>query len=80
MDSGMLWFDNNKQRDLTAKVSRAAEYFQKKYGQLPTLCFVHPSMMQNGDKKFAAGKVEIRIASSVLPNHFWIGINGKKES
>ncbi len=80
MDSGMLWFDNNKQRDLTAKVSRAAEYYRKKYGQPPTLCFVHPSMVPNGDQKTAAGKIEIRIASSVLPNHFWIGVNGVKES
>lgn len=80
MDSGMLWFDNNKQRDLTAKVSRAAEYYRKKYGQPPTLCFVHPSMVPNDDQKTAAGKIEIRIASSVLPNHFWIGVNGVKES
>ena len=80
MNSGMLWFDNSNQRDLQSKVGRAAAYFQKKYGQTPTLCFVHPSMMGNGIKKLSSGKVEIRIADSVLPNHFWIGVNGKNGS
>lgn len=82
MDIGMLWFDNDKQKDLMTKVERAAVYYREKYGKVPNLCFVHPSMIavrENGkggkSKKVMAGNVEVRSTPSVLPNHFWIGVN-----
>jgi hypothetical protein len=42
MDIGMLWFDNDKTDDLEIKVKRAVNYYQKKYGQKPNICFVNP--------------------------------------
>jgi len=48
MNIGMLWFDNDPKANLDAKIERAATYYQKKYGRSPTLCFIHPSMLQNG--------------------------------
>lgn len=84
MDIGMLWFDNDNGADLNTKVERAANYYQKKYGQSPNLCFVHPTMLSiNGSKskKRAARKtadVELRPSHSLLPNHFWLGINSSK--
>jgi hypothetical protein len=85
MDIGMLWFDNDKQAELSVKIQRAVSYYQKKYGQKPNLCFVNPCMISpngNGSKppkendtpKNANG-VEIRESNSMLPNHLWIGIN-----
>jgi len=38
MSTGMLWFDNDPKLDLPAKIQRAIEYYQKKYGQKPDLC------------------------------------------
>lgn len=73
MNIGMLWFDNDPKADLRVKIERAATYYQTKYGQSPNLCFVHPSMISSEAGK--AGLVEIRPNRSVLPNHFWIGIN-----
>lgn len=93
MNIGMLWFDNDPKSNLDIKIERAARYYREKYGKAPTLCFVHPSMLRNGNprkntpnndeeepaavKNFAACGVEIRLNHSVLPNHFWIGVNGK---
>jgi len=75
MDVGMLWFDNDANAALDVKVKRAASYYQKKYGQFPNLCFVHPSMLsQNKAPKKASG-VEIRSSRSLLPNHFWLGVH-----
>jgi hypothetical protein len=81
----MLWFDNDTQSDLAAKVERAAVYYQKKYGKRPNLCFVHPSMAPselanieaetNKEPAIKAGSVEVRMTRSVLPNHLWIGIH-----
>lgn len=76
MKVGMLWFDNSKQRDLDTKIERATSYYEKKYGQKPNVCFVHPSMVAEEEKPQAQG-IEIRSMTTVLPNHFWIGVNGK---
>jgi len=81
MNIGMLWFDNDTKAEISTKIARAAEYYRDKYGTVPNLCFVHPSMVQNGslkthDDKLKSGNVEIRTSRSVLPNHFWIGVNG----
>jgi hypothetical protein len=73
MNVGMLWFDNDPKSDLEAKITRAAGYYEKKYGLAPDLCFVHPSMLKNSSVK--AGAIDIKPNRSVLPNHFWIGIH-----
>jgi hypothetical protein len=81
MNVGMLWFDNDTKIDLNSKISRAARYYKDKYGRIPNLCYVHPTMTekpveQNDEStKLRAGDIEIRMTRSVLPNHIWIGIN-----
>ena len=69
----MLWFDNDPKADLETKITRAAGYYEKKYGLAPDLCFVHPSMLKNSPIKPNA--IDIKANRSVLPNHFWIGIH-----
>ena len=83
MKTGLLWFDDDPRKELTEKVLRAAAHYERKYGQPPDLCFVHPSALKNGNgngkrgvKK--AGGVEIRPGRSVLPHHFWLGVAEKK--
>lgn len=71
MRSGMLWFDDDNSRSVEEKVLRAARHYEKKYGSEPTLCYVHPSMV-NGAGVNANG-VEVRTANTVLPHHFWLG-------
>ena len=88
MEIGMLWFDNDKKSDYQAKIERAATYYRKKYGKDPNLCFVHPCMVPNNGSQTAdevdqkietlslkSQGVEIRTSKTMLPNHFWIGIN-----
>ena len=72
MDIGMLWFDNNPKSDLQAKVNKAVDYYQKKYGEEPNLCFVHPSMVS--DESVKAGKVKLCTNHAMIPHHFWIGV------
>ena len=81
MDIGMLWFDNDKKSDYEVKIERAATYYRDKYGKTPNLCFVHPCMIPNNvssDAEKTSMKsqgVEVRTSKTMLPNHFWIGIN-----
>ena len=99
MNLGMLWFDNDPKVALDIKVERAAAYYQHKYGRIPTLCFVHPSMFPavketgiidrpaeapveaaSPNESYMAGGIEVRKNRSVLPNHFWLGVNGSAEA
>jgi hypothetical protein len=82
MNIGMLWFDYDPKAGMEVKIERAAAYYQGKYGRTPDLCYVHPSMLSPTPaeapvKPVRAGKVEVRPSSTVLPNHFWIGVNGQ---
>jgi hypothetical protein len=72
MNTGMLWFDNDPQMDIRTKIDRAIVYYQKKYGQMPDLCYVHPSMLAG--KLLPSGEVDVQTDQMILPNHFWIGL------
>jgi len=79
MEVGMLWFDNDPHTVLTAKVARAADHYRMKYGVVPDLCLVHPSMI-NGPPDLVMGnaeKVTIRPRRTILPSHLWIGCEDK---
>jgi len=71
MHTGMLWFDDT-QTSLEIKIQKAMEYYRKKYGRIPDLCLVHPSMLK--DEKQEDRKITVRPYRPVLPGHIWIGI------
>ncbi len=84
MNVGMLWFDNDPRTALTAKVTRAADYYRKKYGLVPDLCLVHPSMLLEshpdlveGQAGKIAGTVRVRPNRAIQPGHLWIGTEEK---
>lgn len=78
---GMLWFDNDNKSGLNNRVERAAEYYQRKYGKTPNMCYVHPSMLAptgpDGEGMLDTNGVQVRPLSTVLPNHFWIGVSAE---
>jgi len=86
MDIGMLWFDNDPSTSFQSKVLQASMYYQKKYGRSPDICFVHPSMVDNGAQKKEAltgdqrvKGVQVEGSDRVLPHHFWIGVSNGVE-
>lgn len=78
MHTGMLWFDNDPRTTLSIKIQKAIEYYRKKFGRVPDLCLVHPSMLETGQRSFELGKMIIRPYRSVMPGHFWIGVEDQK--
>lgn len=76
MHTGMLWFDNS-QTALNAKIQKAVDYYQKKYGRIPDLCLVHPSMLEKNQSQLQVNKLIVRPYRPVLPGHIWIGIEDK---
>jgi hypothetical protein len=92
MDIGMLWFDNDQKTSIPSKVARAADYYQKKYGKNPDICYVHPKTVVNQQGKadgsaradlqdqLRIGQVLVLINEKILPDHFWIGIRTTEET
>jgi len=74
MKIGMLWFDGSS-RSIKEKVEDAAAYYCEKYGQVPTICFVNPATLTG--KEGRSNGVEVREALTVMPDHFWIGVDQK---
>jgi len=78
MHTGMLWFDNDPKTTLSVKIQKAMDYYSKKFGRIPDICLVHPSMLDTGQKKFELGKLIIRPYQPVMPGHLWIGVEDQK--
>jgi hypothetical protein len=72
MEFGMMWFDDNPKTTLADKLERAIHYYSQKYGHTPDVCFVNPSMLKEPLKQ--ANNITIRPYRSILPCHFWIGL------
>jgi hypothetical protein len=68
--NGMLWFDNDKKRTLAEKIGRAADYFNKKYGRVPNVCFVNKKVVEAVDLP----GITVRPSGIILPNHFLVGM------
>ena len=75
MKTGMLWFDDSA-RPLKVRVKEAADYYNEKYGQAATLCFVNPAMIS--EKVKASNGVELQESRIVMPGHFWLGVGEVK--
>jgi hypothetical protein len=69
--TGMLWFDDARDRSLTEKIARAVAYYQAKYGQAPNTCYVPPSA--SADDATISG-VRVKSAPNILPGHLWLGV------
>jgi len=78
MNIGMLWFDNDNKSDLVTKIQRAVSYYHTKYGKAPNLCLIHPRTL--GGSTWTGAGIEVRTTRSVLPNHFWLGVNNNGSS
>lgn len=71
MEFGLLWYDGDPKRALTAKVDDAAARYQARFGQRPNACFVHCHHLES---ELHWQGIRIVGSHNILPNHFWVGI------
>jgi hypothetical protein len=71
MRTGMLWFDNDPKSTMAEKIRKAANYYERKYGSKPTLCFINP---KNLEANLAVEGIQITASSQVLQGHYWLGV------
>lgn len=69
---GPPWFvtyDDDPARDLSEKVTAAAEAYIKRHGHGPNACRVHPSAC---GKARQVGDIKVVRSPYVLPHNFWL--------
>lgn len=71
MQPGLLWFDDDPDLDLKARINKAVVYYQSQYGLKPDLCFVHPSVLPR--KPSMELGIEIRPNRQLKPDLLWLG-------
>ncbi len=70
---GMLWFDGNRELKFGDRIERASRFYSEKYGRQPNVCLVNPRTLPQ-EAPGHVGSLKIGTSSSVLPNHFYIGM------
>ena len=70
MQSGMMWFDDDKNRSIEEKIGNAIDYYHQKYGIVPTQCCVSAKSIQ---EEFLVNEVSVKPRKFIRPQHFWIG-------
>lgn len=75
---GLLWYDDDAERDLADKIARAVERYRLKFGAPPDTCYVHPSALENNGKRLSVDGVRVAPLRGVLPHHFWLGQEEKR--
>lgn len=81
MQTGLMWFDNDPRTALAVKIEKASDYYKRKYGRLPDLCLVNPSMLGDSPVETVEQRgvrITIRPYRPVLPGHLWIGVEDEK--
>ncbi len=72
MDTGMMWFEDDKKKNLATRVMEAAKYYHDKYHAVATACLVNPKDLPAG--KMEVHFIQVKTDRSVLPNQLWIGV------
>lgn len=77
MQTGLLWFDDDPRRPLSAKIQDAALRYQEKFGTPPDTCFVNRAEVGGAEVVVPAGGLSLRVVPSVriLAHHFWVGVD-----
>jgi len=72
MVEGLLWFDNDSNRNLADKVRRAAKRYKSRLRQKPTVCYVN---IEEFDTNLAQiDGIDVKPSKEILPHHLWIGV------
>ncbi|MCS6995036.1 MAG: hypothetical protein N2117_03805 [Anaerolineales bacterium] len=74
MELGMLWLDAEKTLDVPAMIANAAAYYRKKYGRMPNLCFLHPSLLEKAALCEGTAPIAVKPDKTILPGLLWIGV------
>ena len=65
MNIGLLWFDNGSQRSLKEKIGDAVSHYAQRFGDKPTVCYMHPDTL-DADCCVGMAKEAIPLGISIM--------------
>ncbi|HKY79254.1 MAG TPA: hypothetical protein VI688_05240 [Anaerolineales bacterium] len=71
MELGELFLIEDLRMNLEERVLWAAARYHRRYGQQPTLCLLHPSLLEGERQRL--GRLRLVARKNVLPNYLWLG-------
>ena len=85
MQTGLLWFDNDPNRETVRKIEDAARRYKERFGVAPNICYVNQAALSGVELKLAVQGIQmasLRVVpvSNVLLHHFWVGIEEQREA
>ena len=69
----LAWFDADRKKSVAEKIAEARERYVEKFGAEPVVCLVNPADVVEGSA------VELRPATYIGRNCFWIGVDERAE-
>lgn len=72
---GMMWFDPDKEKTPAERIERGAAFFEKKFGERPKACHVHPGL----EAEKVVNGIQIEADAYILPGHMWFLAQGEVE-
>lgn len=78
MKVGLLWFDGDLNICLETRITRAAMYYNNKYGRYPNLCIINPATAGEIPPRSVTG-LDVQLSPTVQPDHFWLGIDDQEK-
>jgi hypothetical protein len=84
MQTGLLWFDNDPNRDTVLKIEDAARRYREKFGVAPNICYVNQAAaggeLELSFQGLQPSSLRVVPASNILLHHFWVGIEEQREA
>lgn len=77
MKVGLLWYDDNRERDIEDIIEACARRYYEKFGIRPDTCYVNPATLSQRDLRLKSN-IQVKTAVNILPNHFWLGVARSK--
>jgi hypothetical protein len=74
MRIGLMWYNGNLKQSFAEKCAGAIAFYTAKYNHAPTEIWVHPATAIPEGINQEIPNVAIRTSRSILPNHFWVGL------
>jgi hypothetical protein len=75
LKEGLLWFDDDPRRAITAKVRDAAERYEERFGIRPNFCYLNPAQAAN----IQVPGLVLTGEASLGRNYLLIGYDGEQE-
>jgi len=77
MKVGLLWYDDDRERDIEDVIEACAQRYYEKFGVRPDTCYVNPATLERRLSPMKSN-IQVKTANNILPNHFWLGVAGSK--